>query len=190
MRAAGLVGCCRQRRPRTTVVDATRPPAPNLVARDFAAAEPKRLWVGDITYLPTREGWLYPAVLLDAHYHRVVGWAMAGHLRAALALAMALQARRAPPGLVHYTERGGQYTATAYQDALAARRLACSMRRAGECMDNAMAESFFSTRKAELIGARPWATRAAARSAVFEWLAYRPPAAFEEDALLLHDPAA
>ncbi len=116
---------------------------------------------------------------------------------------MALQARRPPPGLVHHTDRGGQYTAAAYQDALAARHLVCSMSRAGECLDNAMAERFFSTLKAELLGPQLWATRAAARSAVFAWLeiwynrrrrhsalAYRPPAAFEEDVLLLHDHAA
>jgi transposase InsO family protein len=206
MRAAGLVGCHRRRRVRTTVADPAHTPAPNLVARDFAAPAPDRLWLGDITYLPTGEGWRSLAILLDAHSRRVVGWAMADHLRTALALdalAMALQARRPPPGLVHHTDRGCQYTAAAYREALAARGLVCSMSRAGDCLDNAMAESFFATLKAEVAEARPWPTRAAARTAIFEWLEvwynrqrrhaalnYLPPVAFEEDLLLLSGIAA
>ena len=206
MRAAGLVGCHRRKRVRTTLADPAQVPAPNLVARDFSAAGPNRLWLGDITYLPTGEGWLYLAVLLDAHSRRVVGWAMADHLRTELpldALLMALGARRPPPGLVHHTDRGGQYTSSAYQEALAARRLVCSMSRSGDCLDNAMAESFFSTLKAELLRTRPWPTRAAARTAVFEWLeiwynrqrrhsalGYRSPVAHEAQMLLLHDQVA
>ncbi len=99
-------------------------PAPNLVARDFTAPARDRLWLGDITYVPTGEGWLYLAVLLDAHSRRVIGWAMADHLRTELALdalAMALEQRRPGAGLVHHTDRGGQYTAIAYQARLAAR---------------------------------------------------------------------
>jgi transposase InsO family protein len=201
MRAAGLVGCHRRRRTRTTVADPAHTPAPNLVARDFAAPAPDRRWLGDITYLPTGEGWLSLAILLDAHSRRVVGWAMADHLRTELALgalAMALQARRPPPGLVHHTDRGCQYTAAAYRAALAARGLVCSMSRSGDCLDNAMAESCFATLKAEVAEARPWPTRAAARTAVFAWLEvwynrqrrhsalnYQPPVTFEEDVLLL-----
>jgi len=125
---------------------------------------------------------------------------MADHLRTELALdalAMALHARRPPPGLIRHTDRGSQYTA-AYQAALAARGLACSMSQAGECLDNAMAASFFSTLEAELVDARTWPTRAAARQAVFEWLevwynrqrrhsalGYRAPVAHEEHRLLL-----
>ena len=206
MRAAGLVGCHRRRRARTTVADPTHAPAPNLVARDFTAPAPDRLWLGDITYLATGEGWLYLAVLLDAHSRRVVGWAMADHLRAELALdalAMALRARRPAAGLVHHTDRGSQYTAAAYQEALAARGLVCSMSRSGDCLDNAMAESFFATFKAELVADQQWPTRAAARTAIFEWLevfynrqrchsalAYRSPVAHEEHVLLLQDLAA
>ena len=201
MRAAGLVGCHRRRRTRTTVADPAHPPAPNLVARDFAVSRPNCLWLGDITYLPTHEGWLYLAVLLDAHSRRVVGWAMADHLRSQLtldALAMALRARRPGAGLVHHTDRGSQYTAAAYQEVLAARGLICSMSRSGDCYDNAMAESFFATLKAELADAGTWPTRAAARTAIFEWLevwynrqrchsalAYRAPVAHEEQHLLL-----
>jgi transposase InsO family protein len=185
---------------------AAHAPAPNLVARDFAAPAPDRLWLGDITYVATHEGWLYLAVLLDAHSRRVVGWAMADHLRAELAvdaLTMALRARRPPPGLVHHTDRGCQYTAAAYREALAARGLVCSMSRSGDCYDNAMAESFFATLKAELLDARAWPTRTAARTAIFEWLEiwynrqrrhsglnYQPPVAFEEDVLLLSRVAA
>jgi len=205
MRAAGLAGCHRRRRTRTTVADPAHTPAPNLVARDFAAPAPDRLWLGDITYVATREGWLYLAVLLDAHSRRVVGWAMAEHLRTELSLAaltMALRARRPGPGLIHHTDRGCQYTAAAYQATLTAHDLVCSMSRSGDCLDNAMAESFFATLKAELVERHPWATRAAARTAIFEWievfynrqrahsaLAYQPPARFEE-VLLLSCPAA
>jgi len=201
MRAAGLVGCHRRRRTRTTVAEPTHIPAPNLVARDFRAAAPNRLWLGDITYVATHEGWLYLAVLLDAYSRRVVGWAMADHLRAELAadaLAMALRARRPPPGLVHHTDRGSQYTATAYREALADRAVTVSMSRAGECLDNAVAESFFATLKAELVDARTWPTRAAARLAIFEWievwynrrrrhstLGYLTPVAHERQVLLL-----
>jgi len=207
MRAAGLVGCHRRRRVRTTVAEPTHTPAPNLVARDFAAAGPNRLWLGDITYLPTREGRLYLAVLLDAHSRRVVGWAMADHLRTELtrdALAMALRNRRPGAGLVHHTDRGSQYTAASYRARLAAHDITCSMSRAGECLDNAMAESFFATLKAELVAIRIWPTRAAARTAIFEWieiwynrqrrhsaLNYQAPVAWEEgNVLLLQDRAA
>ncbi len=205
LRAAGLAGYHR-RRPRTAVADPAQPAAPNLVARDFSAAGVHRLWLGDSTSLPTREGWLYRAVLLEAHSRRVVGWALADHVRTELArdaLTMARQARRPSPGLVHHTDRGGQYTARAYQGALAARGLVSSMRRAGDCLDNAMAERCFSTLKVELVDGRSWTTRASARSAVFAWLAvrynrqrrhaalaYQPPAAFEEELLLLHEHAA
>ncbi len=149
----------------------------------------------DITYVPTWEGWLSLAVLLDAHSRRVVGWAMADHLRTELALEalqMALAARQPTAGLVHHTDRGCQNTAGTYREALAARAIAVSMSRAGDCYDNAMAESFFATLKAELVDTRPWPTRRAARQAVFEWmevfynrqrshsaLGYRSPVAFE-----------
>ena len=205
MRAAGLAGCHRRRRARTTVVDPARLPAPNLVARDFAAPTTNRLWVGDSTYVPTHEGWLYLAVLLDAHSRRVIGWAMAEHLRAELALdalTMALTARRPGAGLIHHTDRGCQYTAAAYQEALAALGLTASMSRSGDCYDNAMAESFFATLKAELVNTQRWPTRAAARRAIFEWLEvwynrqrrhsalnYSSPVAHEEQMLLLCNPS-
>ena len=195
MRAAGLGGCRRRRRARTTVADPTHTPAPNLVARDFAAPALNRLWIGDITYVPTWEGWLYLAVLLDAHSRRVIGWAMAEHLRAELALdalQLALASRQPAASLIHHTDRGCQYTAVAYQEALAVHTITASMSRTGDCYDNAMAESFFATLKAELIETRPWPTRRAARQAIFAWsavcynrrrlhsaLGYRSPATYE-----------
>jgi putative transposase len=140
------------------------------------------------------------------HSRRVVGWAMGDQLRTERALAaraMALQARRPPPGLVHHTDRGCRYTAAAYQACLVARGIVCSMSRAGECLDNAMAESFFATRKVERVEARGLPTPVAARLAIFAWLAvwynrqrrhsalgYRAPVAYEEQLLLLQDPAA
>ncbi len=174
LRAAGLIGCHRRRRTRTTIVEPTHTPGPNLVARDFRATAPDRLWCGDSTYVATHEGWRYLTVLLDAHSRRVVGWAMADQLRTELALAapmMALRARRPGTGLVHHTDRGSQYTAAAYQATLVAHGVICSMRRSGECVDNAMAERFFATRKAELAATRTWPSRAAARLAIFAWLA-------------------
>jgi len=173
MRTAGLVGRARRRRTRTTVVDPHQVPAPNLVARDFHVTAPNRLWVGDLTYIPTWEGWLYLAVLLDASSRRVIGWSMADHLRTELPLAAlqhALQQRRPPAGLVHHTDRGSQYTAVAYQVVLASHQVIASMSRSGDCYDNALAESFFATLKTELIERQPWPTRRAAQQAIFEWI--------------------
>lgn len=197
MRAAKLVGCGRRRRAvRTTVTDPAATPAPNIVGRDFAPAARDQLWVGDITYVPTDEGWLYVAVLLDAYSRRVVGWSAADHLRTELALEALMMAlgRRRPASrvLVHHTDRGCQYTAHRYQATLAAHGITCSMSRAGNCYDNAPAESFFASFKGELIDRWRWPTRLAARRAIFEYLevfynrqrrhsalGYLSPAAFE-----------
>ena len=173
MRQAELAGCRRSRRTRTTHSDPTHTPAPNLVARAFTVAEPNQLWVGDITYVSTWEGWLYLAVVLDACSRRVIGWAMADHLRSELAcdaVRMALAQRRPARTLLHHTDRGSQYTAASYQVILAAHGITASMSRAGDCYDNAMAESFFATLKTELIDRQPWPSRRAARQAVFEWI--------------------
>ena len=133
-----------------------------------------QLWLTDLTYLWTAEGWLYLAAMLDAHSRRVIGWAMADHMRVELALkalAMALRERRPPSGeLVHHSDRGSQYTAGAYQAVLDAHGIRCSMSRKGDCLVNAMAESFFATLKRELLPAEGWPTKEAARAAVFEWI--------------------
>jgi putative transposase len=196
MRVAGLRGCGSRRKVRTTVSDPQATPAPNLVQRQFDVGELDRVWVTDITYLATDEGWLYLAAMLDACSRCVVGWALADHLRTELAveaLAMALRARRPARGeLVHHSDRGCQYTAGAYQTMLAAHDIRCSMSRTGNCLDNAMAESFFATLKRELMPEEGWPTKEAARAAVFEWIAvyynrqrlhsgigYLPPFAFE-----------
>jgi putative transposase len=198
MRESGLVGVRRpRRRVRTTIVNPSAPVAPNLVGRHFTAEAPNRLWCGDITYVPTQEGWLYVATLLDCYARRVVGWSMADHLRTELALNaldMAIRRRCPRPGeLVHHTDRGCQYASTAYQAALSAAGITASMSRKGECLDNAVAESFFATMKAELVEGRTWRTKAEAALAIFEWievfynrqrlhssLGYTTPAEFEE----------
>jgi putative transposase len=199
MRAAGLRGCPRpRRRPRTTVADPAATAAPNLVRRAFDPLAPDRLWLADITYVPTGEGWLYLAAVLDAFSRRVVGWAMADHLRTELvldALELALRRRRPAAGLVHHSDRGCQYTSLAFGRRLAASGLVPSMSRTGDCWDNAVAESFFATLKRELVDRpdrAPWPDRAAARQALFEYvevfynrqrrhstLRYMSPAAYE-----------
>jgi transposase InsO family protein len=205
-RAAGLGGCHRRRRARTTVADPTHAPAPHLVARDCAAPAPDRRWRGASTDVATHEGGRSLAVRLDAHARRVVGRALADRVRAALAgdaLTMALPARRPPPGLVHHTDRGGPYPAAAARAVLAARGVAVARSRRGDGYDNAMAESFVATRTADLLAARAWPTRTAARTASFAWLASgsnrqrrhsarndQPPVAFEEAVVWLSRVAA
>lgn len=174
LRAAGLVGCSRRQRPHTTQADPAATPAPNHVDRQFVATGPNLLWVGDITYVPTAEGWLYVAVIVDVWSRKVVGWAMADHLRTELALAaLAMAVRQQRPdgtALTHHTDRGCQYTAGAYQAQLTAHGIRVSMSRTANCYDNALAESFFATFKAELIDRQPWATRTQAQGAIFEWI--------------------
>jgi putative transposase len=175
MRCAGLRGCGQRRPlPRTAITDPAAPVAPNHVARHFVANRPNVLWVGDITYLPTAEGWLYLASLIDVYSRRVVGWAMTDHLRTELALdalQLALTQRRPQAGtLVHHTARGCQYTAKAYRVVLAAQGITVSMSRSGNCYDNALAESFNATIKRELVHDAHWASRREARLAVFEWI--------------------
>lgn len=147
--------------------------APNLLARDFQVCGPDEVWVTDITYLRTAEGWLYLAVVIDLFARRVVGWAAADHLGAELALEalrMALH-RRCPGGpLVHHSDRGVQYASDAYRGLLEDQGIACSMSRRGDCWDNAVAESFFGRLKVELVGDTIWATRAAAQRDVAEYI--------------------
>jgi putative transposase len=174
MREDGLCGCMRGRRRRsTTRRDDRSAPAPDLVDRRFLAAAPDRLWLADITYLPTREGFLYLAFILDACSRKVVGWSMASHLKAELvveALEMALWRRNSPVGVIHHSDRGSQYTALSFGERLEEAGVFPSMGRVGSALDNAMAESFVSTLKAEMSDGGLFATRQAARTAVFDYI--------------------
>ena len=198
MRTAGLAGRHPKRFRRTTIPAATSgTQPPDLVRRNFRPQAPDRLWVADITYVRTWEGWLFLAVILDAFSRRVVGWALADHLRTELAtdaLHMALTTRRPAAGLIHHSDRGGQYLSAAYTGILAERGVRSSVGRPGTCWDNAAAESFFATLKTELLHRATWSTRQHARSAIFEYLegfynryrrhstlGFRSPADFEAD---------
>jgi transposase InsO family protein len=151
----------------------SEPAAPNLLDRHFTAHQPNRVWVGDITFIHTREGWLHLAVLLDLYSRKVVGWAMSDRQNRQLAidaLVMAIERRRPEPGLVHHTDQGMLYATPAYRAILAQHGMIPSMSRKGDCYDNAVAESFFSNLKNELLWDRDLRTRSEARSAVFEWI--------------------
>jgi transposase InsO family protein len=161
------------RRPLTTQSRHGYGIAPNLLARQFDVEKPDRVWVGDITYLWTAEGWLYLAVLLDLYSRKVVGWAMSAHIDASLvqaALQMAVGRRQPAPGLLHHTDRGSQYACQAYQRVLAAQGIRWSMSRKGECLDNAVAERFFGSLKGERTAHRAYATRQEARADVIEYI--------------------
>jgi transposase InsO family protein len=173
MRENGLRGRRRRKFRHTTDSNHAMPVAPNVLARDFTADAPNKVWVTDITYIPTREGWLYLAAILDLYSRKVVGWSMSERITRQLtlnALAMALRARAPAAGLVHHSDRGSQYASADYRAALVAAGIDCSMSRKGDCWDNAVAESFFATLKTELVHDEDWQTRAEARSAIFEYL--------------------
>ena len=173
MRADSLAGISRRRFVRTTVRDRDAAPAPDLVDRQFGRDAPDRLWVANITYLPTRAGFCYLAAITDTCSRRVVGWSMATHLRTELitaALDMAVARRRPPAGLVHHSDRGTQYTSLAFGRRLREAGIAASMGSRGDCYDNAMAESFFATLEVELIDRSDWSGPAEARAAVFEYI--------------------
>ncbi len=173
MRLANVAGCHRRRSRRTTIADPTAAPAEDLVQRDFTPAAPNLLWVADITYVRTWEGWLYLAVVLDCFSRRVVGWAMADHLRTELvleALGMALWQRRPPSGVVFHSDHGCQYTSLAFGRELRESGLVPSMGTVADAYDNAVAESFFATLKCELLYRRPWPRREDARRAIFEFI--------------------
>jgi putative transposase len=147
--------------------------APNQLNRELTVQDPNTIYVGDITYLPTGEGWLYLAVVLDLCSRAVVGWSMADHMRAELvnqALAMAIGQRQPAAGLIMHTDRGSQYGADSYQQLLTQHGIEPSMSRKGNCWDNAVAESFFHTLKTELIYLEDFDTREQAQTAVFEYI--------------------
>jgi putative transposase len=151
----------------------SEPPAPNLLDRCFTANALDRVWATDITFVPTREGWLYVAVVIDLYSRRVVGWAMHRRINLPLvveALTMAIEHRRPMPGLIHHSDRGQLYLATAYRGLLNAHGMVQSMSRKGDCYDNAVVESFFSNLKNELTWHRSFATRDEARRAIFDYI--------------------
>jgi putative transposase len=197
MQEAGLRGCVRGRRKRTTRRSGRAVVAKDLLQRSFAATQIDKVWVADITFVATREGFLYLAFILDIHSRRIVGWAMENHLRTEIvvdALQMAIWRRKPAPGLVHHSDQGVQYTALSFSERLREVGITPSMGRTGSALDNAMAESFVSTLKAELVSRMEFPTRQAAKTAIFEYLetfyntrrlhsslGYRSPADFEED---------
>jgi transposase InsO family protein len=204
LRQEGLRAKTKRRFRSTTDSNHGRPVAPNLLKRQFsveAAEGMNRVWVSDITYLPTRAGWLYLAVVLDLASRRVVGWAMKDTLEASLAtdaLRMALWRRRPAPGLLIHSDRGVQYASEAYQEILAQHGIRCSMSRKGDCWDNAVAESFFASLEWELIEESDWHTHEEARRAVFDYievwynrqrlhssLDYKSPAEYEDQLALI-----
>jgi putative transposase len=173
MRGVHLAGVHRRRFVRTTIRDEHAEPFPDLVNRDFTASGPDRLWVADITQLPTRSGSCYLASIVDAFSRRVVGWSMATHMRAELvtaALDMAVARRRPGTGLVHHSDHGSQYTSLAFGRRLRESGIAASMGSIGDCYDNAMAESFFATLETELLDRSDWASPVEAKAAVFEYI--------------------
>lgn len=174
MRIAGLQGRQRRRyRVRTTDSRHDQPIAPNRLAGTAPPTKPDEVWLTDITYVETAEGWLYLAGVLDLFSRRLIGWAMAPTLHTALplaALAMALRQRRPAPGLVHHSDRGCQYASAAYRQLLAAHSCIASMSRQGNCYDNATMEAFRSTLKLELLYRRRFATRREAATAIFDYI--------------------
>jgi len=159
--------------PRTTDSAHDQPLAPNVLDRHFQVDRPNCKWAGDITYIPTDEGWLYLAGIIDLCSRRLVGWAMADHLRTELArdaLDMALEQRRPGAGLLHHSDRGVQYASDDYQARLAGRQITASMSGRGDCWDNAVMESFWATLKTELVHHEHYRTREQARASIFEYI--------------------
>jgi putative transposase len=194
MREAGIQGVSRRKGTTTTKRGEDARPAPDLVDRDFTATGPDQLWVADITYVPTWAGFLYLAVVLDVWSRRIVGWAMATHLRTELvldALHMAIWERR-PEAVIHHSDQGSQYTSLAFGGRCKELGVRPSMGSVGDCYDNALCESFFATLECELLNRRSFETQAEARMAVFRFiegwynprrrhssLGYESPASFE-----------
>lgn len=198
MREEGLVARKPRRYKTTTDSAHAWPVAPNLLDQKFTVQTPDTVWLGDITYLPTDEGWLYLAALLDLCSRRVVGWATSDRVDSDLtlrALRQALDQRQPGPGLLHHSDRGSQYACSEYRERLETLGVEVSMSRKGNCFDNAPMESFYSTLKTEWLRDRRFATRAQARSSLFDYLelfynrrrrhsslGYRSPAEYEKEA--------
>lgn len=168
-----ITGAPPKRFKRTTDSKHNEAIADNILNREFNVDAPDTAWATDITYVRTWEGWMFLAVVVDLYSRRIVGWAMATHMRTELvlgALNMALGRRCPVAGMLHHSDRGSQYAGHDYRDALRERNIVCSMSRKGDCWDNAVVESFFATLKKELIHRRPWPTVKAARQAIVEYI--------------------
>jgi putative transposase len=173
MRQAAISGMVRRKRGRTTISVPGVRVADDLVERQFRPAGPNQLWVADVTYLRTWQGWLYLAAVQDAYSRAIVGWSMAEHMRTELvldALQMAVARRRPEPGLIHHSDQGSQYVSLAFGQAAREAGIARSMGSKGDAYDNAVAESFFATLKKELVHRRSWPTRHELSSEVFEYI--------------------
>lgn len=174
MKAHGIWSVVRGKfRVKTTDSNHPHPIAPNLLERNFQQDQPDRAWAADITYIPTREGWLYLASVIDLCTRKIVGWAMADHLRAELpieALEMAIRSRKPAEGLIHHSDRGSQYACHAYRAVLENYGIQCSMSGRGDCYDNAVIESFFKTLKTELVYQHDYATRPEAMASIFGYI--------------------
>jgi putative transposase len=173
MREAAISGLVRRKRGRTTISVPGVRVADDLVERQFRPGQPNLLWIADVTYLRTWEGWLYLAAVQDAYSRRIVGWSMADHMRSELvvdALEMAVARRRPAPGLIHHSDQGSQYVSLAFGQAARDAGIARSMGSVGDCYDNAVAESFFATLKKELVHRRSWPTRRELTSELFEYI--------------------
>lgn len=174
MRRYGIQALAGRRlRPCTTDSRHDLPTAPNLLRQEFSVSGTNKVWLADITYLPTGEGWLYLAAILDLATRKIVGWSMRDHMRTELtmvALMMAVQRQRPGHSLIHHSDRGSQYAAEAYRKQLVAIKAKPSMSRTGCCYDNAPMESFFHTLKVELVHQRQWATRDQARRDLFAYI--------------------
>ena len=173
MRDAGIRAIQKRKYKVTTNSNHQFPVAQNRLNRQFMADAPNKVWVADITYIPTQEGWLYLAAILDMYSRKIVGWSMGDRITQELAiqaLTMAIYQRKPGPGLLHHSDRGVQYASHAYKNLLKEHKLECSMSRKGNCWDNAVMESFFHTLKTELVYHRQYKTRAQARQDLFEYI--------------------
>jgi putative transposase len=173
MREAALSAKRKQRHVVTTRRDVSHPVAPNRLDRDFTATEPNSKWVTDVTSVPTTQGWLYLAVILDLYSRAVVGWSMSAHCDEELverALDMAVVRRRPKAGLLHHSDRGCQYTSRAYRRRLEQAQMVVSISRKGNCWDNAAMESFFGSLKEECVGSTIYPSHEQARLSLFEYL--------------------
>jgi putative transposase len=173
LRSAGLSGLVKRRRGKTTIRVPGVRPAPDLVRRDFRPAGPNQIWVADLTEVQTWEGRLYLAAIIDCYSRRCVGWAIAPHMRSELvveALEMAIWRRQPPRGLVHHSDRGGQYVSLLFGQRCRQAGIDVSMGARGCALDNAVCEAFFASLKKELIRRRSWPTRREAQTAIFAWV--------------------